>query len=291
MNNNYELNAESPLDRSIVSKPKSVYESGAATLPAKVFPNIEQGIRRNRAGEWVVDVILRDPISSKEVILENIALEQASQGIIQKINRGGVVYVSIPDQRMLGERDTRTMTARWLNTNVGTENGAIPLDMLYSAFRNKITSATKRICVTEKFDYDKAKRDIHKTNGITVFADETNPTSSGMIIDTTTGEMAIFNSSKENLLISKKGITVDAKNFNRGSSSQTKQGLGTLGLPGRENEVQDIMPRSNILLNVPMIQMPYWAQFMQILYGVVFLYKIIRVGQVAADFISGNRDE
>jgi hypothetical protein len=35
--------------------------------------------------------------------------------------------------------------------------------------------------------------------------------------------------------------------------------------------------------------MPYVAQFMQILYGVVFLYKIIRVGQVAADFIQGNR--
>lgn len=192
---------------------------------------------------------------------------------------------------MLGERDTSAMSARWLNTNVGTENGAIPLDMLYSAFRNKITSATKRICVTEKFDYDVAKRDIHKTNGITVYSDETNPNSSGMIIDTTTGEMAIFNSSKENLMISKKGITVDAKNFNRGSSSQTKQGLGTLGLPGRENEVQDIMPRSNILLNVPMIQMPYWPQFMQILYGVVFLYKIIRVGQVAADFISGGNGE
>lgn len=290
INNNYDLNTQSPLDRSIVSKPKSVYESGAATLPAKVFPNIEQGIRRNRSGQWVVDVIMRDPISSREVILENIVLEQATQGIIQKINKGGVVYVSIPDQRMLGERDTSGMSARWLNTNVGTENGAIPLDMLYNAFRNKITSATKRICVTEKFDYDKAKRDIHKTNGITVFADETNPNSSGMIIDTTTGEMAIFNSSKENLLVGKKGVTVDAKNFNRGSSSQTKQGLGTLGLPGRENEVQDIMPRSNILLNIPMIQMPYWPQFMQILYSVVFLYKIIRVGKVAADYINGDRD-
>lgn len=280
---------ETPLDRSIVGKAKPSYESGAATFPAKVYPNIEEGIRRSRTGNWVVDVILRDPQTNREIILEGIILEQASQGIIQKINKQGIVYVSMPDQRLLAERDTSSMTARWLNTNVGTENGAVPLDMLYSAFRNKITSAANRICITEKFDFNKAKKDIHKTNGITVYADETNPNSSGIIVDSTTGESAIFNQYGENIVLGKKGVSIDAKNFNRGTSSQTKQGLGTLGLPGKENEVQDIMPRSNILLNVPMIQMPYWPQFMQILYGVVFLYKIIRVGQVAADFIQGNR--
>jgi hypothetical protein len=286
-----ETKTETPLDRSIVSKPKSVYESGPATLPAKVYPSTDTGIRRSRTGNWVVDVILRDPITNREIILEGIILEQATQGIIQKINKGGVVYVSMPDQRLLGERDTSAMSARWLNTNVGTENGAIPLDMLFSAFRNRITSASNRICITEKFDYEKAKKDIHKTSGFTVYADENNPNSSGLIVDSTTGEMALFNSSKENVLIGKKGVTIDAKNFNRGTSNQSKQGLGTFGLPGKENETQDLYPRSNILLNVPMIVPPYLLAFIEIVYGVAFLYKIIRIGEVAADFITGKREE
>lgn len=280
---------ETPLDRSIVSKPRPSYESSPATLPALIYPSIEEGVRRNRAGEWVVDVRVRDPNTNKEIILENVRIEQMTRGIMQKVDRGGLLYLSVPDQRLLEERDTRFMTARWVNTNVGTENGAVPIDMVFNSFRNKITSQRARSCGTEKFDYEEEKKKFNTMEGLVIYADETNPDSSGLAIDTTTGETAIFNKYKENIIIGKKGITIDGKNFNRGTSSQTKQGIGTLGLPGRENEMQDMYPRSNILLNIPMLQMPYVAKFMDILYGVAFLYKMVRVGIVAAEFIKGKR--
>jgi hypothetical protein len=87
------------------------------------------------------------------------------------------------------------------------------------------------------------------------------------------------------VIISKKGVTVEAKKFNRGGSNQTKSGLGTMGLPANENELQDLYPRSNILLNVPMLVMPYYADFQNIMYGIGFLYKMIRVGIVCEEFI------
>lgn len=280
--------AGTPLDGSIVTRPKPVYEGGPANLPARVYPSVDSGIYRSRTGSWVVDVMVKDPVTSRDILLTGVRLEQASQGIIQKINKDGTVYISIPDQRLIGERDTSTMTAKWLNTNVGTENGAVPLDMLFNNFRNKITSAANRSCAIAKFDYDVEKRLLNKTDGLTVYADETNPKSSGVVFDTTDGKTAIFNQYGENVTLSKTGVSIEGKKFNRGGSNQTKNGLGTLGLPGNENEIQDLLPRSNILLNVPLLTMPYVPDFMQILYGVAFLYKIVRIGIVAGEFISGN---
>lgn len=278
----------SPLDGTLAGKPTSSYESSAANLPAKVYPNTDTGIRRDRNNNWVVDIMVKDPVTSREILLEGVILEQASQGIIQKINKGGSIYVSIPDQRLIGERDTTRMTAKWLNTNVGTENGAVPLNMLFNNFRNKITSAANRACTISKFDYEIEKKQLNKVNGLTIYADETNPKSSGVAFDTTNGDTTIFNQYGENLSLGRNGVTVDGKKFNRGSSNQTKSGLGTLGLPGNENELQDLLPRSNILMGVPMLMMPYWPDFMQIVYGVALLYKMVRIGQVAADFIQDN---
>lgn len=282
--------AGDPLQGSIVTKPKPVYESGPATLPGRVYPSTDTGIYRDRSNSWVVDVLVKDPITSREIVLQGVRLEQNSQGLIQKINKTGTLYVSMPDQRALGERDISVMTAKWLDTNVGTENSAVPMSMIFNSYRNKISSAAARFCDVSKFDYEKEAKNLHKIEGLTVVADPTNPKSSGMAYDTTTGRTAIFNKHQQNMTFDKDGISVDAKKFNRGGSNQTKNGLGTLGLPGSENEMQDLYPRSNILLNVPMIVPPYLVEFMMILYGVAFLYKIVRIGQVAADFIQDNDD-
>ena len=276
---------QTPLDRSIVSKPKPVYESGTALLPGQAWPNTSEGIRRNRDGRWVVDVVVKDPYTNKNILLDNVLLEQSTQGNIQRINRTGQIYVSIPDQRMISERDTRQMTARYLDTNVGSTNSALPLDTIFNNFRSKINGASRNLCQILKFDYDKEKQDLNKYDGLTIYADPTNPDSAGMYVDNTTGEMGMFNKYKENVVIGKQGVVIDAKKFNRGASNQAKSGLGTMGMPANENELQDLYPRSNILLNVPMLVMPYYADFQKIMYGIGFLYKMIRVGVVCAEYI------
>jgi hypothetical protein len=276
---------QTPLDRSIVSQPKPVYESGTAMLPGKIWPNVAEGIKKNREGRWVVDVVVLDPYTNKNILLDNVLLEQSSQGTIQRVSRNGQVYVSIPDQRMISERDTRSMSARYLDTNVGSTNSAIPLDVVFNNFRSKINNASRNLCQVLKFDYDKEKQDLNKYDSLTIYADPVNPNSAGMYVDNTTGEMGMFNKYGENVIIGKQGVIIEAKKFNRGSSNQSKSGLGTFGLPANENEMQDLYPRSNILLNVPMLVMPYYPDFAKILYGVGFLYKMVRVGIVCGEFI------
>ncbi len=276
---------ETPLDRSIVSKPKPVYEAGSALLPAKVWPNPTEGIRRDRTGNWVADIVVNDPNSNKNILLEGVRLEQSTQGQIQRINRTGNIYVSVPDQRLLAERDVTSMTARYVDIDVRSKNNSVPIDVLFNNFRSKVNEGSRNLCKILKFDYEREKADLNKYDSLTIYADPNNPDSAGMYVDNSTGEMGMFSKYEGNVIIGKNGVSIDSKKFNRGSSNQTKNGLGTLGLPGNENEIQDILPRSNILLGVPMLQMPYYPDFARILYSVGLLYKMVRVGIVCSEFI------
>ena len=104
-------------------------------------------------------------------------------------------------------------------------------------------------------------------------------------MDSTKDEVVAFNRTGSSFGLDKNAFKVSAPEYNMGSSKKGKEGAGTGGLPSQENPLADMYPKSNILLNVSTLQPSYLPYLNEIFFGFGIVYKLIRVGQVAAKAI------
>lgn len=260
-------------------------------VPAEFWPDANSAIRQQADGRWVATLRVTDPHTRKPVILESVPIAQGSDSSFQKLGVGSSAMVSVPDARMISLKDTSQMLMSLTDKNFRTQNTVVPESVFANNYRNANSAPPAngvRSCKIGKYDLAELTNNVFRQEGMTVYADPRNPRSAGMATDSTSDEVHMFNRMESRMTLSRDRLAVRAQKFDTGEATEMKQSIGTGGLPSENNPIQELYPRSNILLNVPLVVPNYLPAIADILFGIGLVYKIIKCGEVAADAIAGR---
>jgi hypothetical protein len=225
-------------------------------VPAELWPDANSAIRQQADGRWVATLRVTDPHTRKPVILESVPITQGSDSSFQKLGAGSHAMVSVPDARMISLKDTSQMLTSIGDKNFRSQNTVVPESVFANNYRNANSAPPAngvRSCKIGKYDLAELTNNVFRQEGMTVYADPRNPRSAGMATDSTSDEVHMFNRMESRMTLSRDRLAVRAQKFDTGEATEMKQSIGTGGLPSENNPIQDLYPRSNILLNVPLV--------------------------------------
>ncbi len=258
------------------------------TIPAEFWPDANSAIRQGADGKWTATLRVTDPHTRRPIILQDVPIAQTSDGGFQKLGQSSIVNLTVPDARQVSLKDTTGMLMAIQDSKFRTQNTVVPESVFANNHRQSNSAPPARgtrSCKIGKYDLAELTNNIFRQEGMTVYADPRNPRSAGMVADSTSDEVHLFNRMESRMTLSRDRLAVRAQKFDTGEATIMKQSIGTGGLPSENNPIQELYPRSNILLNVPMVVPNYLPALAEILLGLGLVYKIIKCGEVAVDAI------
>lgn len=256
-------------------------------LPAEFWPDANTAIRQVN-NQWVATLRVTDPHTRKPIILEGVPIGQNNDTGFHKIGANSIVNLTVQDARHISTKNVDQMVMHITDRQFRSQNTAVPESVFSNNHRQQNSAPPRngvRSCKIGKYDLAELSNNIFRQEGMSVYADPRNPRSAGMALDSTSDEVHMFNRMESKMTLSRDRLTVKAPQFDTGEASIMKQSIGTGGLPSQNNPIQELYPRSNILLNVPMVVPNYLPAIAEILFGLGLVYKIVKVGQVAVEAI------
>lgn len=267
------------------------------SLEGTVALNTSGDITYRHNGAIVVDLTVIHPETKQPKVLRAIRIKQTNSVIMQNIHNSTQFMINIPDVSYINTGEVQEMVATIVDGNMRSENQSIPDRNLKANYRNqsaknKRDSKNKKdaLCKNGKFNAINEKKNLHTKPNLKVIGNNSRKNSASLVIDNTTDEIVVANSKGDNLSIGKRGATFKTKTVDMGESKKKKNGMGTMGGPGKENELADMYPKSNLLLSAPMVQPSYLPDLNSIMIGVGYVYKIIKVVKAANEYVKGSKE-
>jgi len=275
-------------------------ERGTYTVEGTLLARQIKGAARDaiykdaNTGTYMVDATVRDPYSKEYIELKGIRLSQMHTNEMQRVTSNSTVMVTASDARDIYLKNTANLSARLVGGDFKSANTAIPADLLSKSMRASQTAGGERkICnLSAAFDFKLESSTLFNKPNLTVSADSQNERSPGTLYDSATQESTYFHKDGHKMSQGQQGVQFNTPSINTGNAKMKRESIGTGGLPSRENDLRDIYPSSNILLNAPMVVPPYLPEFLAIIMGINMVYKLWRIGEVCSDAIkTGSVEE
>jgi hypothetical protein len=190
--------------------------------------NLADSVYRLDDGNIYADIVVRDPSTKEPVLLQRVRAGSLQDQGIQRVTPGMTVQLNVPNMRNIGRRDTEGMTVTFVSSNYGTSNTAIPSDLLRKNRRSVAAAASRRVCsLGGSFNFAAEAATLFNKTSLAVMSNSLDPRSAGIANDSGSGDMTIFHKSGSTMTFNGKGIDIDTKRFNTGSSTRYGEELSS----------------------------------------------------------------
>jgi len=266
-------------------------------LKATVALNTSGEITYKKNNKLVVDLIITHPVTKMPKILKAIKIKQSNPSVMQSITSSTTFMITISDIFHIDANQTADFLATIIDKDMGTENQSIPDANIKANYRQQ-SAKDKRakrkdknsLCKNGKFNVINEKKNLHTKPNLRIIGNSSKTKSPSVIIDNTTNEILLANRHGSSILFNDHKVKFKTNSIDMGTSKKRKTGMGTGGMSGKENEMSDVYPKSNVLLSAAMVQPSYLPDITGMLIGIGYIYKIVKVIDAASDYVSASKN-